>query len=285
MEPVLSTHLAPPAAVAAPIFSPGEVIRQSFSIWRRNLVPLSVTALVLNLPVLVLNLSQERGQPPSGWTLLLNMVVGLAAGLASTGALATGALQALRGERPRVGHLVATGLGRIWRLLAVTFVGFWLVGVLGLVAAMVVGFATAIAAAGGHGLVVVIALGAVLGLFIGVMMLVVSIRIFVVVPVALEEPRLGALAAVRRARALTQGRRLLVFVVMLVIVAAMVVLIVPASLLVRAGDATFLAGNVVLTILGAVVSGLTQSVPVVAYQSLRLEKEGAGATQLSAVFE
>lgn len=242
---------------ARPPFSVRGVVARNLSVWTRHGVPLFLASLVVGAPSMVIALARGRrtGQPSGSpsWLDHAEILVAVILVLAEAGALTLGALQALRGERPRAGALIAAGLRSVPRV-AVVALGSWLAVILGAVALVVPGIVAATA-------------------------------LYVAVPAAVAEPGLGAVAgALRRSWRLTRQRRFRVFALGLLAL-AVVALVMAASMV--AGQATGAAWYVsesVAWILTTIPAGVAMTLPAVAYHDLRLEKEGASADALGAVF-
>ena len=114
-----STPRSPPGPPPAPPFIPGEVIGVALAVWSRHALAFTAVALVVQVPALALELRRgPGGDAASAWGLLF---FGSFVGLVSEGAITLGVLQALRGERPRVGAMLAVGAKRLWLLFTVSF--------------------------------------------------------------------------------------------------------------------------------------------------------------------
>ncbi|HLE43803.1 MAG TPA: hypothetical protein VJB36_07300 [Methylomirabilota bacterium] len=245
-----------PAEAPGPAFSAGAAIGKTFSVWARNFVPFTLVALAIEAPLIALTAVHGAEEFPVGWRYLVSFGENLL-GLVTTGALTYGVLQALRGERPGVGPMLAVGARRLGWLFLVS---------------LGVGLAVAC------GLFLLVVPGIIFG-----------VGLYVAVPALIAEPGSGATEALGRSWELTRGRRLQVFAVALVL---LIVLFVGTSLLAipvgfsAAGTGQIHTGYLLLArIGGTVVSGLFFSAPAVVYHDLRVEKEGVGTETLAAVFD
>jgi len=246
---------APPLvlyAPTAPPFSAGRVIGRSFATWFANFVPFSAIAITLYLPDIVLSVLVPEPRGP-GWD-LLDLLLSSLARLVVTGALTLGVLKSLRGERAPVGALFGTGFRTMGSVFAVSFrVGLWLL--------------------------------------LGTVLLVVPALLwycvlFVAVPAAVVEPNLGSSAdALERSRVLTRGNRwgiLAILLVDLVVTVAVVVAtsafaalasVVPRSILIAASSTVIV-----------LVSSFSACTAAVAYNDLRVSKEGVSTADLVRIF-
>jgi hypothetical protein len=244
---------------SSPPFSVGRVVGRTFSIWGRNALPFSAIALLVSSPVIALAwagvTAGERARGPL--PLLLALLESVLA-LVTSGALAAGVLQALRGERPAMGRLLVIGLRKLgWLVLVSLGVG------------LAVGCGTA--------LLVVPGLLALSGLY-------------VTVPALMAEPERGAGDALSRSWELTRGHRWKVLALALLFSLGAGLLSIAAGRGIAHGSVA-LTGSVgggalgLVQAVAVVLGGLAHCAPAVAYHDLRVEKEGASTEELAAVFE
>jgi hypothetical protein len=242
-----------PYTPTAPAFSAGRVIGRSFSIWFANFVPFSAVTITLFLPVIVLAdlAPAERGP---GWN-LLDLLFSSLARFVVSGALTLGVLKALRGERAPVGALFATGFRTMGSVFAVSFrVGLWLL--LGTVLLVVPAFVWYCA-------------------------------LFVAVPAAVVEPSLRSSAdALERSRQLTKGNRWGILAILIVVLGVTVTIVVAATAL---GVLASVFPRSVLVVANATIIALASSfgacTTAVAYNDLRVSKEGVSTEDLVKIFE
>lgn len=171
MEPQPQT--ATPAPAPAGAFTTGGLLLQTLRVWWRNALAFTAVSLVLELPLVALDLRAGKGAAPNlallyPFSWLMNNVVGV-------GALSWGVLQDVAGNRPRPIAMLATVASRLWPVFAVSAV-YW-------------------------SLVLVMAIPLILP---GVMVILIG---YVSVPAILAEPELNAFDALRRSWRLTQGHR------------------------------------------------------------------------------
>jgi hypothetical protein len=245
--PVLSTPFRPQ-------FSPGQAIAQTLTLWTRHAVPFVVVTFVIHAPATIFVFA--RGQPTGqlGTLDVVQIVLGNVLALVTAGVLTSGALRALRGERPRVRILLAVGSRRLRRI------------VLASLAYGIVAFAATLA-------LVVPGIIAAVGLYVAPAAVVAEPDL---------EPTRGAL---RRSWDLTRGRRVEVFLVVLAAWALSVAFHWVASALALAAGGAWWIGVAASEILAIVAGSVFNAAPAVVYRDLRLEKEGVSAEDLVKVFE
>jgi hypothetical protein len=239
----------------APRVEVGSLLGRSFEVWWRNLWRLTLVALLVYVPIL---LAGAIGAAASGGTpgpaVALGALGSVLAAFVALGATTSATFQHLSGSRVRLGPMLAVGARRA-------------------LPAVAVGFLTALAVLGGLLLLVVPGV-------------IVFCGLYVAIPAAVVE-RPGPFGALRRSWALTRGRRLAIFLVLLVLgmlstvangFATFLMAILPE------GPAVLGAAGVSLLV-GLLFSSLQAVVPAVAYHDLRVEKEGADTSELARVFE
>ncbi len=245
--PVLSTPFRPQ-------FSPGRVIAQTFSLWTKHWVPFAVVTLVIHAPATVFVFA--RGQPTGQFGALdvVQIVLGNVLALVTAGVLTSGALRALRGERPRVRILLAVGARRMKRILLASL-AYGLVAFVATLALVVPGIFAVVA-------------------------------LYVAAPAVVAEPDLEpTMGALRRSWALTKGRRIEVFVVVLAAWVLSIVFVWIASAIAGATGGPWWVGVALSELFTILAGSVFNAAPAVAYRDLRLEKEGVSAEDVVKVFE
>jgi hypothetical protein len=235
------------------MFSAGSVIGRSFSVWFANFVPFSIVTLAVYVPVFVLAaLAPPEGGP--GWDVLDRLLSGLSQ-LVVTGALTYGVLESLRGARAPVGALFGIGFQKMGWVFAVSFrVGIWvLLGTLLLVVPAIMWWCA----------------------------------LFVAVPAAVVEANLGSSGdALQRSRDLTKGSRWGILAVALVVWVVTFVVAGAAGAFVALAQALPHPLPLLLaTVAIALVSSFGACASAVAYNDLRVAKEGVSTADLVKVFE
>ncbi len=245
---------APAPAVSArpPELSAGSVIGRSFSVWFRNFVPFSIVTIVVYLPVIALAALTPLEERPA-WSAADRILSGLA-NLVVSGALTYGVLRALRGQPVGAGTLLGTGFKKIASVFGASFrVGLYLIlGTLLFVVPAIIWYC----------------------------------GLYVAIPAAVvEDP--GSADALKRSRELTKGHRWSIFAVVLVVLLVTVLVAALAGVavallapIVPAPIPTVLAAGIL-----ALVSALGACASAVAYNDLRLAKEGVATEDLVKVFE
>lgn len=233
---------------ATPEITPGGVLADAWRMFREHAVVLGLVALLLDTPVL---LALALGADGSRGFLALNALVGALLHAAVTSV----ALQAQRGERPRLAAALSQASRRIGGVAVVSF-GGGLAVLLGLVLLVVPG---------------VVLWGG----------------LFVAVPVLLADPALTPSEALRRSWELTRGHRLT-----LVLAGAVTVLLVLAVSALGAllpqpegGGAPGVAIAVASELLFLPALVLSDVLPAVAFHQLRVRKEGFAAAEVGRIFE
>ncbi len=274
-----------PAPGARP-FSAAAVVRDALRAWGRSPWTLSGALLLVTLPGVVVELSWPAPSPQGGVRLLLSGMLSMASTLVATTALAAGGLAALRGERPGLGAILRRGLAASWRLLLVTLRAFPLGAAAALAYAAVVPF-LAMPAPGQLPTGWFLVGAAMLGLA-GVVMVVgvpvFLVRAFPLPAVLLEEPGYRDAQLIRRARALTHGRRWRVLALFLPGALVMGAVTVSYFLLVHRGRVGLPAWTVAATLVDALVWAPVQLLPAAAYLHLARGEDGPAA-KLGRVFD
>jgi hypothetical protein len=232
-------------------FSPGEVFRRTVEVLRSHFVAFALLTLAIQLPTIVL-VGLHPGADDSRFLSLLDNLLGFVV----TGALTSGVLRALEGERPTLGAMARLGLARTWRVFGATFLASLAV-LLGLVALVVPGLFIASAVA-------------------------------VAVPVAVAEER-GATDAISRSFELTKGSRLRVLGIG---IALAVYFVAAAAGIVTTMSAGAELAGLPAGPLAAIQQALLDLVWIVVsvalaitYHALKVQKEGVTVTQVATVFE
>jgi hypothetical protein len=238
-------------------FNPGRVIGRSLSILSSNAGALVLTTLVMQLPLIFLNLyftTLEAPTDPRGQIqrMLVAQLVGLVPQALGSAAVTYGALQHLRGRAPGIVESLRFGARRLLPALG-TSVAISLVMFAGLVACMVpcVFFACVF---------------------------------FVAIPVAVVEGG-SPIDALRRSGELTQGSRWSIFALLLFLFCVLLVLLLiaarttfqPSMAAVGGSRAHVLASHLLVTL----VQSLHAVMAAVAYHALRVQREGEGAGEIA----
>lgn len=171
------TPVPVPSAPGYP-FSVVRVLATSMSVTKRNFVPFFVLVCALEAPVVLL---QRLGGTEDK---LLAFLLGLIANALVSAVLTYGVIMELNGSRPSTGSCIATGFAQLGRVLGVTLL-------------------STLATAG----------ATLLFLVPGI---IVYLMLYVVVPITVVEG-LGARAAMKRSRELTDGRKGDLFLIVLLV--------------------------------------------------------------------
>lgn len=239
-------------------FSVGSVLKSSFSIWLKNLIPFTVLAVIVYSPLvlytlavmsddLTLEIIANWGYAMAGGGFLLGMI--------ATAAMVYGVVQQLNGKPASLGACIAVGIKRLFPVLGV-----------GLLVALCVGL----------GLIALIIPG-----------IIISLMLYVAIPVAvIEKP--GVMASLSRSKELTSGYKGSIFGILFVlgVIERIVNKVLESSFITETATMDdvkmylflVLAVSIVLGALGAVANA-------VVYYDLRRAKEGVGVEELARVFE
>lgn len=237
--------------------------------WARNLVPLTLVALAVELPLTLVELARRKS---FAIATLGDTLAQSAAWLLAVTVMTAASLRAARGERVRLVEALAA-VRAAPRVLAAHLAAY----------GVVIAGATSLRLYGRYPSVIVPYSDDLLaGGIIAVVLACVVLRtlVFPLTAVTLEEPGLGPAAAARRARALTAGRRLAVFLVLLVPLAAFTgnFFGTVSKVLDPAPSPEWIVGRRLVV---AFASSFLELLPAAAYVLLRREKEGS----LAEVFE
>ncbi len=213
-----------------------------------------VVTLVIHAPVTILVLAHGPSTGELGALDVVQVVLGNVLALVTAGVLTAGVLRALRGEPLRVRIVLAVGARRLRRIVlaSLAFGLVWFVATLALVVPGIIAF---------------------VGLYAAPAAVVAEPDL---------EPTRGAL---RRSWDLTRGRRIEVFVVVLLGLVLSIVVGWAGSTLAYAAGGSWWVGAAVSEILAVLVGSFFNAAPAVVYRELRMEKEGVGAEDLVKVFE
>jgi hypothetical protein len=242
----------PPLNLQREVFTVGGALSRTFSIWSRNLPAFFGSALVLNLPLLLIPAAATQPLATAGYTFLTLGLQGLI-GIFLAGAFTFAVVEQLRGRSTSAGRAISMGLARFWSLLGVSFTTGLMVG-----------------------------LASLLCLVPGILL---WLRWMLVAPVVVIEGGGGGGGGSRaRSEFLTAGHRggLFGMLLLLGIISALVGGL-SAVLIHRPGSfAQRLVVQVLWTSLGASFQAVLNATT---YYLLRSEKEGVDVEQLAAVFE
>lgn len=187
------------------------------------------------------------------------------------GALTLATLQHLQGQPPRIGDCLARGLRAMPVVFAASLLFVIVLGLLGLVAAMILGSLMA-----GLGAAAVL-----IGLLFGAAVLYVYSIYWVFVPALLLEGA-GILECFGRSAELTRGFRGKIFAILVLVAVANWVIAFANQLLVQAAP---VAGSVIDIGSGLLFLALSPVLATVGYYHLRAEKEGLGVEDVVRVFD
>lgn len=247
-------------------FSVGEVLKRSFGIWIKNLVPFMLITLLVSSPVIIYTLMvlDPKDFDLDAFERNRNVlrIAGFAIDILITGALVYGVMQQLRGQHASVGKCLGVGLQRMLPALGV-------------------GILVALCFFGGLLLLIVPGV-------------IIYCMLYVAVPVAvIEKP--GVLASLKRSRELTQGYKGSIFGILflLFIIALGFGIILSRMIMGEATEAAsieeYLSSVRSYVVIGQLMEAAFSSLGAVAcavvYHDLRLVKEGVGIEELAAVFD
>ena len=247
-----------------PEFRVGKVVSKSFSIYFKNFVPFTVTAMVLILPATICSIAAILGHfsPISTKTLTLSaQIANFLLGCVISGALVFASFEALRGNSPSVGASMSKGFRAAFAVVIVSILVGLLVGV-GFLLLVVPG-------------IIAIAVCA------------------VAIPAAVVE-KPGLIGALERSKELTKGYRWRILGVFLLY--AIIVFVASAVMNLAIGFGVMasgakLSGGLILGaatidwVLSAMMAALNASLAAVMYHDLRVVKDGVGIEELASVFD
>jgi len=227
-------------------FTVGGVLRRTFPIWFRNIIPFTILSAVVYSPLLLYH--ALAGEKQGLGQRALVSIASNAFPLILTGAIVYGVFEQVRGQQAGFFKCLRVGLTRLIPVLGVAIVVAVLVGI-----------------------------GTLLFFIPGIIL---QLMFWVAVPVAVVE-RLGVGASMKRSMQLTAGERGTIFVINLVLGVLFIVVTLLVAMALASGDAR--AG--ILILLATVPFGaLTSVANAVGYHDLRVAKEGVGIEDLVAVF-
>ncbi|MCZ6859133.1 MAG: hypothetical protein O7I42_02430 [Alphaproteobacteria bacterium] len=261
-------------------FRVGSVLGRGFRILFRNFITFGLVALIVLMPyVLVLSTISElftANFSSTSVVILASVILLLPILLAylATAAIAHGAFEALRGQRPSIARCLLRGFS-----LSVPVFGVAIVTVLALVLSMVPSALAAIYLKGGFAVLMFLVLLFPLFLVITVL--------WVAVPVVVIERR-GILHGLSRSIALTKGNRWRAFgIIMILWLINWVTNLVGGLLLLPftfAGGGS-VAGLIMTGVLVSIYLALNAVMSTVGYHDLRVAKEGFAIDDIAAVFD
>ena len=239
-------------------FSIGDVLGRSLSVWNRNMAPVWICFLLL-LPAQLMEHLAGRSLAPQGlnpsltdlMTAIGVIVASSVFSLAASAAIAYGTLQQLANRRAGVGECLGRSLSLIFPLFGTSIV-VGLAIILGLAALIVPG-------------------------------VILAVMWWLVIPVVVME-RPGVFAALGRSAELTKGHRWSVFgVLILVLIIVFAFAFVMHLVMALSGSPT--VPPYISFMIDSLGTVLFATASAVAYHDLRVEKEGADANQVAAVFD
>lgn len=240
-------------------FSVGEVLKRSFGIWLKNLVPFTLLTLLVYSPLFIYTFIFFSSDSITASSILTYGLVTLAGGLTlsqvAAGAVTYGVIQQLRGQHAGIGKCISVGISR-------------------LIPVILVGLLVLLCIAGG--LLLLIVPGVIL-----------ACMLYVAVPAAVVE-RPGVFGALKRSADLTKGYKGSIFGLLFIIGIIENVI----SKVVESAFATDFKTMddvkvyfIVLLVVAVALGALRAVTNAVAYHDLRLTKEGVDVNQLAAVFD
>lgn len=238
-------------------FTLGSVMSQTFTIYLRNLIPFLVLGTVAFSPLIVLEIVTQDRTPDQALPIaILTMLLLMLLPQVLTGTLTFGVLQQLLGKPAPLGDTIAQGFRSLFRVLGT-----------GMLVGLLCGLAS---------------------LLLIVPALILMVRWYVAVPVAVIEGKSGT-AAMARSKELVQGYGWQVFWLFLLVVLANVafVLLVGAIVVGASGDTVEKATNSLWFSLPIqiVTNTFGSALMAVLYFRLRQGRENVGAEQLASVFD
>lgn len=247
-------------------FGVGRVLATSFAVWFRNLLPFLLITVLFYAPPWIWGMSLVYGeQTPetlhaASESLEFVILLTVPLNVFVAAALTYGVVMELHGQRASFGACIATGLARFLPALGVGFLSWLCIGLASL-ALLIPG-------------------------------LIVMCMVYVATPISvIEKP--GVFASLSRSAALTKGRRMSIFALILVLALAnwLFTLILPSPAMPMEPNALeeqfdALARFLHLSFAQQVIVGSINAVIAsVAYYYLRSEKEGTSASELAAIFD
>lgn len=261
-------------------FRVGSVLSRGFRILFGNFITFGLVALIVLMPyVLVLSTISDLFTVSfsSTWIVILAAAIILLPILLSylaTAAVAHGAFEALRGQRPTIARCLLRGFSQ-----SVPIFGVAILTVLALVLAMVPSVLAVIYLKGG--------IAVLMFLVMMVPLFVVITVLWVAVPVVVIERR-GILHAISRSIALTKGNRWRVFGIIMILwlinwLTNLIggLLLIPFSLAGGGG----IAGVIMTGVLVSIYLAFNAVMSTVGYHDLRVAKEGLSIDDIAAVFD
>jgi len=251
----------------------GSVLNKTFSVWAKNILPFSVLSGLIYLPVFIVAFVMMSSDNPASvmWLLAAIGLISLILSFIVTGTIVYGSVQQLRGLHAPLIKSVSVGLSRLLAVL-----GTALLVLLCLFGCLLPAILAGIAGSGGGALF--------LGIVGVIAALVVSLSLWVAIPVAVIE-NIGGMAALRRSRELTADYRGTLFGVMFIIgiiqnvVSRILETVTEPSL---SSLAPYVIGTLFVAMAFAALQGVSQAV---AYYELRQTKDGVSVDELAQVFE
>lgn len=240
---------APAAAPSPDRFTIWTLLLRTVRVWLRHLVLFTLVGLILDLPLVAIEL---RGKFPqddltAAWLYLLLMWF---IRILGTACLSLGVLQSLAGKRPRLVEMLTTPARHLWPIFAV---------------------------AGAYSALTALGLTLILpGIFI-------LVAGYLAIPAVVAEPDMGTEAALRRSFVLTAGHRLRLLVAFTILFGVEQLASAGVTWVADGPLASSRVGGVALmVVVDALLSGLTTCSFPVAYHDLRVAK-GMPAPQVRSV--
>ncbi len=233
----------------------GSVLQRTFAIWARNVVPYSLLAIVLAIPVYVYSYFAARVEPSEGGWLawIPAFLLGIVVSFITSGFITYSVFQQLRGSRVSMLDCLQATMSRLIPIMVVATVAGILIG-LGAVALVVPG-------------------------------IILLCMFYVVVPIAVVETP-GVIATLKRSHELTNGHKwsILVLVIILGILVGITSGILTAVLSIPTEPNSAMA-TAIEAIISAAFGAIGAVAQTIVYHDLRTGKEGIDVDQLIAVFE
>ncbi len=228
----------------------GGLVKRSFSLLMKDVVPFTVLAILITLPQTLFNLATATDNPldVSRTNLTISMILGLVLGPLATAALTYGVFQRLRGRDTSIGECIGKGLSFLIPVVGVAIVTGLAIG-LGFLALVVPGIILAC------------------GLFVA--------------PVVAVIEKTGVGASISRSWEITQGYKKTIFCIFILLAIVSWGLNFILTKAVGAGAVGILVG---VPFYGF-VAAFWATLQVVAYQELRGEKESTDLEELASVFD
>lgn len=276
-----------------PEFRVGSVIGRAVSVYFGNIVPILIISLIAYLPLIVLTVlfaasasnfeAMAQGQVPMGAVEVVGVVLFVVAAVVGWNWLSAGVtygvIAALRQGRINLGEALGTSLRAVLPLIG-----------LGVIAILVFALLA---------LLNFIPIAGTIAFF--VLMIYLLVRWWVVIPAIVVE-RIGPIAGLGRASALSKGNfwKILAVIVLWGVAAVIVAMIVQFAMLAATGVPLDLDGagsvaqegasgnwvvDLVSGIFNMIVVGLGASVVAVGYHDLRIAREGGDTEQIARAFD